>query len=156
VDRGQEPVYLLRSRAQPQRRTAVVESEDRARQAREVRLDGMGDGPQRLVERNTARDLLEDVGLVHREQGGPPLFGDVVTDRLELDDRTTRIEERAIGPAIPPAHAIGAEFPVVVDLDLRAGTEAREARAFLLALGRWVEIEQQRTDEISRRTAVEV
>ena len=56
---------------------------------------------QRLVERDTAGDLLEDLGLVRGELGGAALIGDVVADRLVLDDLAGCVGERAVGPLVP-------------------------------------------------------
>ena len=49
-------------------------------------LERRRDRDQRLLERNAAGDLLQDLGLVRGELGGAALVGDVVTDRLVLDD----------------------------------------------------------------------
>ena len=56
-----------RARRRPEvRRGLGVEQHDRAREAREVPLERARDGEQRLVERDAARDLLQDLGLVRR------------------------------------------------------------------------------------------
>ena len=61
---------------------------------------------QRLLERHTARDLLEDLGLIRGELGGAPLIGDVVADRLVLDHLAGRVDEGPIGPLIPAERAV--------------------------------------------------
>ena len=50
---------------------------------------------QALVERHATRDLLEDLGLVAGELGGAALIGDVVADRLVLDDLARRRRRNA-------------------------------------------------------------
>ena len=61
---------------------------------------------QRLLERDAARDLLEDLGLVRGELRGAALVGDVVPDRLVLDDLAGVVEERAVGPLVPTQRTV--------------------------------------------------
>ena len=143
VESGHERPSERRSRAESQCRCFRMVQEDRARQPREMVFKRAGDRAQRLVERNATRDLLEDLGLVGGEERGSVLTGDVVTDGLELDDVAALVEERSVGPAVPPARTVAGELPIVVGLHFGARTESLQAFELVDAGGRRMQIDEQ-------------